>query len=115
MVFALLTACSWLGLCGFAVAQETTDDEAALAKTVQNPIANLVSLPFQYNYNGGVGTYDRHALNLNVQPVIPFPGEKWNIISRTIIPVNSVPIGENGSEFGFGDIRRQVMKWTFQP
>jgi hypothetical protein len=41
--------------------------------------------------------------NLNVQPVIPFPGEKWNIITRTIIPVNSVPVGQTDSVFGIGD------------
>ena len=79
-------------------------EQAALAETVQNPIANLITLPFQYNYNGGVGQYDRNALNLNVQPVIPFTGEKWNVITRTIIPVNSLPIEETGSSFGFGDI-----------
>jgi hypothetical protein len=104
MLVAVLAACCWLALCGVASATELQDDEAALAKTVQNPIANLVTLPFQYNYNGGVGPYDRNALNLNVQPLIPFPGEKWNIITRTIIPLNSVPVGEDGSVFGFGDI-----------
>jgi len=101
----------WLALCAAAVAQETKSDQAALATTIQNPIANLVSLPFQYNYSAGVGLYDRHALNLNVQPVIPFPGEKWNIISRTIIPVNSVPIDSAGSAFGFGDINLSLF-WS---
>jgi hypothetical protein len=94
-----------------AVSADTKAESAALAKTVQNPIANLVSLPFQYNYLSGVGTYDRNALNLNIQPVIPFPGDKWNIITRTIIPVNSVPIGEDGSAFGFGDINLSLF-WS---
>lgn len=76
---------------------------AALAQEIQNPLASLVSLPLQFNFNEGVGSYDRRNFNLNVQPVIPFPGEKWNIITRTIIPVNSVPVGQTDSIFGIGD------------
>lgn len=110
MLLALATCCGLL-LCRTTAAQVTKSEEASLAKTIQNPIANLVSLPFQYNYFGGVGTFDRHALNLNVQPVIPFPGEKWNIITRTIIPVNSVPVGQTNSEFGFGDINLSIF-WS---
>ena len=86
---------------GSAYAQEGSS--ADLAKAVQNPLATMVTLPFQANWNGGVGEYDRTALNLNIQPVVPFPGENWNIISRTIIPVNSVPVGQSASEFGLGD------------
>ena len=70
---------------------------------MQNPLAALVSLPFQANWNTGVGEFERTNLNLNIQPVIPYPGKKWNIISRTIIPVNSVPVGETDAAFGFGD------------
>lgn len=95
--------------CCFAAAAPATwaqgeDDQAdKLAKQVQNPLANLVTLPLQANFNNGVGPYDRTFFNLNVQPVIPFPGEKWNVISRTIIPVNSAPLGEVDSIFGIGD------------
>ena len=110
-LFLMLVTCCWLALCGAAAAQEAGGNAGALAKQIQNPIANLVSLPFQYNYNSGVGSFDRHALNLNVQPVIPFPGENWNIISRTIIPVNSVPIDSAGSAFGFGDINLSLF-WS---
>ena len=109
-----------LALCGsVAVAQDATasdpppDEAGDLAKKVQNPLANLVSLPMQFNFNDGVDTGPvaggdvpggRRFFNLNVQPVIPYPGEKWNIISRTIIPVNSVPIDETDSVFGLGDV-----------
>jgi hypothetical protein len=58
-------------------------DESDLAKTVQNPLANLVSFPMQTNYNLGVGEFDRTFFNLNIQSVIPYPGEKWNVITRT--------------------------------
>jgi hypothetical protein len=110
----VLGTCCWLALCGSALAAEgdiTSDtdltekhDEGDLAKTIQNPLANLVSLPLQFNFNDGVGPDDRRLFNLNVQPVIPFPGKKWNVISRTIIPINSVPIDEADSVFGMGDI-----------
>jgi hypothetical protein len=77
---------------------------AELAKQIQNPLASVVTLPFQVNFNEGVGEFDRRVANLNFQPVIPFPGEKWNFISRSIIPYLSVPQGERGAETGFGDM-----------
>lgn len=59
-----------------------------LAKKLSNPIANLISVPFQYNYNSGFGDGDGNQSYLNIQPVIPFSiGENWNLISRTILPV----------------------------
>ncbi len=91
--------CLSLAVAGVANGQDSAD----LAKTVQNPLASLVTLPFQANYNADYGPSDRTLFNLNVQPVIPFTGEKWNVISRTIIPINSVPVGETESEFGLGD------------
>ena len=102
MVFA---TCCWLALGGSVAAQDEHKEaeDGNLAKTVQNPLANLVALPFQANYNKGVGQHDRLFFNLNIQPVVPFPGEKWNVITRTIIPLNSVPIGETDSVFGIGD------------
>ena len=87
-----------------ALAQDSVEaDKAALAQKIQNPLASVISLPMQFNFNEGVGQYDRRFLNLNVQPVIPYPGENWNLITRTIIPINSIPVGETDSVFGFGD------------
>ena len=103
----VLATCCCLALCGPAVAADEEIDEDAeateLAKTVQNPLANLITVPLQANFNNGVGPDDRQVFNLNVQPVIPIPGEKWNIITRTIIPINSVPVGATDSVFGLGD------------
>ena len=79
------------------------NDAASLAKAAQNPLATMVTLPLQANYNTGYGDFDRTFYSLNVQPVIPFPGESLNIIVRTILPVNSVPLGEFDSSFGIGD------------
>lgn len=101
----------------FAPQADATDDLSgklyadSLAKAVQNPLASMVTLPLQANYNGGVGPDDRTFFNLNVQPVVPFLGKEWNIIARTIIPVNSVPQGPTDSEFGLGDTSLTLF-WT---
>jgi len=108
-----LAALFCLALGGAAVAQDSgaavTQEADALAKAAQNPLASLVTLPLQANYNLGTGPYDRTFFNLNVQPVVPIAGEKWNVITRTIIPLNSVPTGQTDSTFGVGDTTLQLL------
>jgi hypothetical protein len=103
-----LTLSIWLVLCGTVAAQDAETDAEALAKKIQNPLAAMITLPLQANYNTGVGPYERTLFNLNVQPVIPITGEKWNFIARTIIPLNSVPRGETDSTFGVGDTNLSI-------
>ena len=63
-----------------------------LAKQSQNPIADLVSLPFQSNTNFNAAPFGRTQEVLNIQPVVPMHlNADWNIISRTIVPVISQP------------------------
>jgi hypothetical protein len=77
-----------------------------LAKKLQNPVADLISVPFQNNFNFGVGPEDKMQYVLNIQPVIPqhVTGE-WNWIHRAIIPLIDQPSPVN--EFGLGDIQYQ--------
>jgi hypothetical protein len=92
-------------------ARTTHADERDLAKKSQNPIANLVSVPMQFNFNGGIGAYDRTQLLLNVQPVIPIPvTSKLNVLTRWILPVLETPdAGQpQGSTWGLGDFNPQV-------
>ena len=64
------------------------EDDGDLAKKTQNPVADLISVPFQNNVNFGVGPKDDVQYILNIQPVIPFRlTENWNLISRTIVPL----------------------------
>jgi hypothetical protein len=99
-----VAALAWLGLTpGALSAQDQEPDQAALAKQIQNPLASVVTVPFQANHNLNVGEFERTVTNINFQPVIPFPGEKWNFVSRNIIPYLSIPIGETQSSTGFGD------------
>ena len=63
-----------------------------LAKLAQNPVGNLISLPFQNNTNLNFGPEKGTQNILNIQPVIPIAINKdWNIITRTIVPVISMP------------------------
>jgi hypothetical protein len=96
-----------LGLTGVAAAQEAASDAADVAKKLANPIASLISVPLQFNYDRDFGTEDEGTLlRLNVQPVIPFSlNDDWNLISRTILPVvdqQDFPFS-GYSEFGLGD------------
>jgi hypothetical protein len=62
-------------------------EETELAKQVQNPVTDLISVSFQSNFNFGVGPDDDLQYILSIQPVMPFrlTGD-WNLITRTILP-----------------------------
>jgi len=82
-------------------------DQADLVKASQNPIASLISVPFQNNTNFGVGAFDRTSNILNIQPVIPVPlSDSLTLVNRTIVPIAYQPeLAAGGdSAFGLGDI-----------
>jgi hypothetical protein len=85
--------------------QEPSEEE--LAKQTQNPVADLISVPFQNNFNFGTGSKNRTVWILNIQPVIPIKiSEEWNLITRTIMPVINQPslFPGTSSATGLGDI-----------
>src|SRR5215472_3043322 len=85
-------------------------DTEGLAKASQNPIASLVSVPFQNNTNPNVGPFNRTQNILNIEPVVPMSlNAQWNVISRTIVPVMSQPnpLIDNSTN-GVGDISESL-------
>ena len=68
------------------------DNASALAAKLQNPIADLISVPFQNNTNFNVGPQKGTQDILNIQPVIPIHvTQDWNVITRTIVPLTWSP------------------------
>jgi hypothetical protein len=68
------------------------EDEAELAKKLQNPIAALISVPLQSNWDFGIGHENAMRYTLNVQPVIPISiSNDWNVI----IPVSEVRVSRD--------------------
>jgi len=79
-----------------------------LAKLAQNPIGNLISIPFQENLYVNTGPLSGPYNVLNIQPVIPVSvNSDWNIITRTILPVESLPslAPDQSKTGGIGDVQ----------
>ena len=77
-----------------------------LAKQSANPIASLITLPLQFNFNQGLGEFDRSQFILNIEPVLPVElSSSVTMINRIIIPIINQPdvSSESGSTFGIGN------------
>jgi hypothetical protein len=68
------------------------ESNSDLAEKTQNPAADLISVPFQNNFNFNTGPEKRSVLDLNIEPVIPIKlTDDWNLITRTILPIINQP------------------------
>lgn len=93
-------------------------DDSELAKKTQNPVAELISVPLENNFQFGVGPQDDVQYILNIQPVVPFRlTDHWNLISRTILPVIKQPelVPGSGQTFGLGDIQQSFFLSPAKP
>ncbi len=91
---------------GLIAAQGAPDDEKVLT-TFQNPVGNLISVPFQNNVNFPIGRFSRVQDVLNIQPVIPISlNEDWLLITRWITPIVYQPniAVPTGGANGLGDL-----------
>ncbi|MDQ3563443.1 MAG: transporter [Pseudomonadota bacterium] len=89
-----------------AAAEDEKAKASELAMKLQNPVASLISVPIQNNWDFGIGAADAMRYTANVQPVIPFSiSENWNLITRTILPIvyAESPVKGGDSKFGLGD------------
>ena len=90
------------------------DSKDKLAQQLNNPLANLITVPIQNNFDYGGGRDDKgFRYTLVAQPVLPFTlNKEWNLITRTIIPFAHVDNVFPSSESGVGDI---VQSLWFSP
>jgi hypothetical protein len=80
-----------------------------LAKAAQNPVADMNSIPVQFNWTTGGGLGDETQQIINIQPVLPLPiNENWNLVSRTIVPLVNFPGPGNDRIKGIADIQEQI-------
>lgn len=105
MRIAPLLIATLVAVPAFALAAPGSD--ADLAQQLANPVASLIQVPVQNNFEWGYGLDgDGFRYTANIQPVIPTSlNSDWNLISRTILPViaqNDVT-GPGTSQFGLGD------------
>ena len=106
-----------MALCVTPSARAEMDAEQ-LAKLAQNPVGNLISVPFQSNTNFNLGADKKTQEILNIQPVIPISvNNEWNIITRTILPVIWQPSLGPGIESvnGIGDVSLTAFLSPAQP
>ena len=114
-------------LIGLLISQAQAQDESELAKKTQNPVADLISVPLQSNFNFGAGSRDKMIYILNVQPVIPIKiAEDWNLITRVIMPIINQPslfpgvdsaagLGDINPTFFFSPSKPSSLIWGFGP
>ena len=94
------------GMATAEVAGTEADEADQLAKQLSNPVAALISVPFQANEDFHIGSANGNKFTLNIQPVIPISISKdWNLILRTIVPIISQTdiFGHSGTQSGLGD------------
>lgn len=93
-------------------------DADALAQKLSNPISDLISVPFQFNYDQNLGAAGNgYRWTTNVQPVVPISlNENWNLISRTIVPlVRQNNVAGATSQGGVGDVFQSLFLSPKEP
>jgi len=116
LILAALLLPAIYGSPGFAQESSAPPSAEDIAKKLANPIASLISVPLQFNWDDNFGVDDGGSLfKLNVQPVIPMSiSDDWNLISRTILPIvyqDGFPFSDY-NEFGLSDT---VQSFFFSP
>jgi len=104
-VFILTPSMLWVAIVAPCFAEETVFRE--LARKLQNPVSDRISLSFEDNINFGVGLNDDVQNILNIKSLYSFNlGDDWNLINSTVVPIVDQPelVPGSGDQFGLGDI-----------
>jgi hypothetical protein len=90
----------------FVPGDALASDDSELQKKLANPVADIVTVPFQYTGTANVGPGKQWQHALNVQPVYPLKlNRDWTLINRAIVPFLSNPNPGSGDRVGgIGDI-----------
>jgi hypothetical protein len=95
------------------------DDSAKLAKQLSNPVASLISVPFQSDWDSGGGVDGKgNRYVLKIEPVVPFNiTPSLNLISRTILPVTTQTgiTGAHRTQTGLGDVTQSLFLSPSRP
>ncbi len=77
-----------LSLICISVTEVWAESDEELARKVVDPLADLITVPVQHNWDFNAGPNDDALVyTLKLQPVIPFSlSEDWSLITRTILP-----------------------------
>lgn len=98
------------------VTRPAGSDPTALAKASQNPLTDLLILPLQFNFNMGGGLHDQTLLETDFQPLVPIKlTRRWNLISRSIVPMIDSPGTATTRYQGVGDIQAQIYLTRAKP
>lgn len=100
-------------------AVKTASNTAELAQKLANPVSDMVSIPFQFNWNGRIGPYDKgQTAYVNFQPVIPIKvNQDLNIIARTVAPLSwqTSIFPHSGTQWGVGNIEQSFFFSPVKP
>jgi hypothetical protein len=114
---------AWLSILSILVplchsASANAEDSPEIAKQAQNPIASMISVPFQNSTTFGVGENSRVQDSLLIEPVVPFRlTSDWNLITRTIVPLIEQPTLAPGlgNVSGLGDVQLSLYMSPAEP
>jgi hypothetical protein len=96
---------------GSSAPSNQAQNAQAIQQAAANPIGSLISIPFQYNLNFGVGAFGHTQQVLNLQPVVPVDlGSGHTLVVRVIQPLIAQPQLSSaiGSSVGIGDMNPQL-------